>query len=305
MRKRAGLILAILAVAQTWSEAQIRWDDGLCGRHMEFLQDRFKNRISVDQLASEAARSGALAILIGETHFEKDNRYYPFLFRKLKTALPDLDCVTFESNPDSAPDAYGHANWKMLADEAAGAGARTLKIDRCDLDSDVFRDILCVDGRNKTMAEAIAAEFGAGRCRRVLHLSGAAHLQTLRPGGGPDLGARLRAHGVAVYTVRLIDIAAEAVTPGKAYFRDMDAWVWGKLQFDERVCEQYPGVVGENFAFTAAGAALASRVPVIYWNYPQMRSGPWSDYDAALVLGCPAQEADACPTPAIPGYLVP
>ncbi|MGZ3721664.1 MAG: hypothetical protein ACXVA9_01955 [Bdellovibrionales bacterium] len=285
--------------------AGIDHSQDLCKEQKAFFTEQFQNRKTVKELAQDIAKSNAEVILVGETHFETDNRYYPFFLEKLKNEIPDLGCVTFELNTrDKFPVEFGSERWRVLADRAKTLGLKIFMIDRCVPALDVFHDFLCLDGRNAFMSQKIKTLIKAGICRRIIHVGGSMHLQDSRLGGDPNLSERISGFNISNYRVQLIDMAMEAEHPEESRFRDDDAWIWGRHDSSAPICNEHPGVIRENFAFLNRGVERASRVPVFSHDDLYIQSQPWSDFDAALVLGCPDRANDICPDlPAVSGYL--
>jgi hypothetical protein len=103
----------------------------------------------------------------------------------------------------------------------------------------------------------------------------------------------------------LIDMAA-AKKPGLSPFRENDPWIWGRIGSPASICPEFPGVLRENFGFENRGVELAGQVPVFYRHDEYFQPRPWSDFDAALVLGCPGRGEDHCEElGTLPGYLTP
>jgi hypothetical protein len=302
---KGAFLLAVTIFAEFAPASGIDWSQDLCQQQKEFFTTQFLNRLSVDGLANDVATSNAKIVLIGETHFEADNRYYPTFLKKLNNAAREIDCVSFELNDhDKFPIDYGSDRWRLLAERAQSMGMKTFKIDRCVPALDIFHDFLCLDGRNAFMTQRLVALLKAKVCTKILHVSGSMHLQNSRIGGGPSFADRLNSAKISTYRIQLVDTAMEARSPGRSQFRNYDSWVWGRHDSSDKICAESPGLIRENFAFLNRGVALAARVPVFYNNDQTSQSQPWSDFDAALVLGCPDGEIDRCADlPAISGYL--
>ncbi len=296
------IFIFITAIAQ--AEGVDRTQN-LCREQKAFFTEQFENRVSVQALAKDISKNQSQVILVGETHFEADNRYYPFFLEKLKAEIPELDCVTFELNRrDRFLVDFGSDRWLVLAERAKALGLRTFKIDRCVPSLDVFHDFLCLDGRNAYMTQKIKTLTKAKICRKILHIGGTMHLQNSRIGGGPNLSQRLSAINISNYRVQLVDTAMEVEKPNESRFRDDDTWIWGRHDSSTPLCSEHPGVIRENFVFLNRGVERSSRVPVSSHFDQYIQSGPWSDFDAALVMGCPDRADDKChDLPSVPGYL--
>jgi hypothetical protein len=125
----------------------------LCKLQKDYFTLQFQNRLSVPRLAERIAGRDSSVILIGETHSEADNRYYPFFLEKLKNAIPALDCVTFELDEQiQYPVEYSAERWQILAERAKELGLNVFKVDHCDQAQDIFHDLPCLDGRNAFMS---------------------------------------------------------------------------------------------------------------------------------------------------------
>ena len=302
---KVAILLIVTIFAEVAPASGIDWSQDLCQQQKEFFTTQFLNRLTIEGLAKDVATSSTKIILMGETHLEADNRYYPSFLEKLKNAAPEIDCVTFELNEhDKFPIDYGSDRWRLLAERARAMSMKTFKIDRCIPALDIFHDFLCLDGRNAFMTQRLVALLKAKVCNRILHIGGSMHLQNSRIGGGPSLADRLSNAKISTYRIQLVDAAMEARNPKQSQFRNYDSWVWGRHDSSERICAESPGLIRENFAFLNRGVGLAARVPVFYNNDQTSQGQPWSDFDAALVLGCPDGNADHCADlPAIKGYL--
>ena len=263
----------------------------LCAKQADYLAGRIQARVSSQALVAAAAT--AQIIFVGETHFEIDNHYYPTLLKKLKFAAPDLDCVTFELGSVKIPaDDFSRPQWKELAEEARTENLKIFKVDHCNPHPTDPSGFICLEGRNEAMSANLAGLLDTGACKKILQVNGAQHLEHGMAGTGPTLPERLKAQGVSVFKIRLVDTAID-FTGGvvQAGLREMDPWIWG--QHDKvPTCSKPPPILKENFGFLNISGS--EQVPLTLQNSLGWISDNWSNYDGALVLGCPSQFDDHC-----------
>ncbi|MGZ6290092.1 MAG: hypothetical protein ACXWQO_18030 [Bdellovibrionota bacterium] len=283
-----GLLLSAVSAS---SQAAVEWKnpEEFCSLHKQFLREQVNARISPDALVATIAKRSPEVVLVGENHSEQNNHYYPVLLKKLRAAMPRLDCVTLEVMESNRVTVQ---SWTELATEAALQGIPVFKVDGCDISLARKDDWVCLDGRNLTMARKINGLLESGLCHGILHIGGAQHLQKTQPHGNPDLATRLENFQHRTFRIRLMEPAT-----------DTYSWDWTETSANRLVCAERAGVIPENFAFLTEGKKLAAQVPVYSRNDTFIQSGAWSDFDAALVLGCPHTGADHCDLAPVPGYI--
>lgn len=292
---RLILALLLLVTQIAWAGA-IDWSADLCGMQKAFYDAQYSNRVTYGGVAADIRASKARVVLVGESHNEGDGPFYADFLTALKTAIPKFDCVTFEIDRRFYPTGFVRPRWNQLAGRAEQLKVRTFKIDRCIPTQDSSGNPWCPDGRNVGMHNKIATLLKTGICTKILHVGGYDHLQSLRKNAPANLAERLTARKIKNYRVAVVDTT---VTEGTKV-SGQSAWVWGRPENHQLVCSQQRPPTPNNFAFLNRGVELAKRIPMLYWSGPSFVGRPWSDYDAALVLGC-ENEPSRCVTAGVSG----
>ncbi|MGE3263176.1 MAG: hypothetical protein AB7K68_15455 [Bacteriovoracia bacterium] len=272
-----------------------------CDRRIRYLRNAYDAKLSPGEVLDKAAASGKKIVVIGESHYERVNKFYHWAFGEMKKKNPALDCILVEqplAKYQAALDACHarrgckRASLPSFSGVAAGL-ALGLKVKAIDaetnfmnLPSDLLADL---NRRDRFMANATEDLFKSGECKFALMIIGANHAR------GYDretsVVAELKAKNFDPYKIELISPGLNR--DGCADFR----WRWKSIA-GKKLCAAEMPVLKENFGFLNSkdGEIVPSEYGDIPGNDDTRRSyGYWSDYDAVIALGCKDPEASACP----------
>lgn len=192
-------------------------------------------------LFSRLALASYKVVILDEVHFQSVNLAYPDVFRKLKAAAPEIDCLYMEYAPGYEPRTRADAlkDWAYgrpggLFDTAYELGLKIVYVDAAKAPprGGPESDGESVARRNPVMAERIASTLDAGACRAGVFIVGKAHGMSSYEGRTEEPVRDLLARrGLAAVSLDMIDRARADCGPndgpcvraflnGRGAFRD-------------------------------------------------------------------------------------
>ncbi len=273
------------------SPACAREFERACQAKKSYLTKEYRNRTGLDESLKRAISSKRRIIVIGESHGERSEKFFRWVFEDLKKNAPQFNCVMVEQPKAQyqtildACNAGGTCNKKKLPEfsgvkPALELGYKVLAVDAVpDFMSSAFLDD--VAKRNVHMANETAGALKSGVCESAVLIIGANHGHNDH--GFASVPELLDKKGFKQYRMQLI-------SPGFTKFGRLDpSWIW-QTPKGESLCSEIPGLLGENFAIKKASGS--GKVPAYLGSYSNPGtdekefSGTWADYHESIILGC-------------------
>lgn len=300
-----------------------------CATQKEFLKKAYRDRTSFDSVLVQALHPRHQLIMIGDSHDDRASAFYSWFIAEAKRRSPRLDCVLVEQPTDQYDELFKACTRARNKDgcvrgklpifagiqPAIKEGLKLYAVDAVAQSADPFGGFSGqkktpapnflddVSARNRHMATAARRLIASGSCRQAIMIVGGLHLH--KDPRVTSLASLVQDDGIGAYRIELVNPAVN--TRGLS-----DAeWSWHESD-GKSVCGESPGIVRENFAFELKNSqSLAAQAPMFYGAFSEAGTdrfefvGRWSDFDAALLLGCTDPKAKACPVPgeAATGYL--